>query len=73
MGIIKNVINTGINIGKNFIGVSRDLEQLLKDKDVSKAMDLFQNRSDEVKEAIKEYNPLTHEVMKRRDKPRKWK
>lgn len=73
MGIIKNVIITGINIGKNFVGVSRNLEQLLKDKDVSAAMELFQDRSIDVKEAIKEYNPLMHEVMKRRDKPRKGK
>ena len=73
MGIIKNVIITGINIGKNFIGVSRNLEQLLKDKDVSAAMELFQDRSIDVKEAIKEYNPLMQEVMKRRDKPRKGK
>ena len=36
MGIIKNTINVTLNTGKNFLGIARDLEQLLKDKDVNR-------------------------------------
>lgn len=50
---------------------SSDVEQLLDERQVSKALELFQNRSDEVNEAIKEYNPQTHKVMNRPNKPRK--
>lgn len=73
MGIIKNTINVALNTGKNFLGIARDLEQLLKDKDVDKAITLFQNRDIDVEKAIKEYCPSMHDVMKRRDKPRKGK
>ena len=73
MGIIKNTINVTLNTGKNFLGIARDLEQLLKDKDVDKAITLFQNRDIDVEKAIEEYTPSMHDVMKRRDKPRKGK
>ena len=59
------------NMALNAVGVERDLLTLLKDKDIDKALSLFENRSDVVDEAIAEYNPETHEVMSRRDKPRK--
>lgn len=51
--------------------VASDIEQLLDERKVGKALEMFQNRSDEVNEAIKEYNPQTHEVMFRPNKPRK--
>lgn len=51
--------------------VSADVERLLDERQVSKALELFQDRSDEVSEAIKEYNPQTHKVTGRPNKPRK--
>lgn len=59
------------NLTLNSIGVSRNLYQLLRDKDINRALNMLQNRDDEVDEAIKEYNPLTHDVMKRPNKYRK--
>jgi Phage portal protein, SPP1 Gp6-like. len=59
------------NLTLNASGVSRDLYQLLQDKDISRALDMLQNRDDEVDQAIKEYNPQTHDVMKRPNKFRK--
>lgn len=59
------------NLTLNASGVSRDLYQLLQDKDINRALDMLQNRDDEVDQAIKEYNPQTHDVMKRPNKFRK--
>lgn len=53
------------NLTLNSFGVNRSLYQLLQDKDISRALEMLQNRDDEVDEAIKEYNPQTHDVMKR--------
>lgn len=55
----------------NAIGVERSLLELINAKDINKAMQLFQNRDDEVEEAIKQYNPETHVVMNRGYKARK--
>lgn len=55
----------------NSTGVSRDLYRLIQDKDISAALNLLQDRDDEVDAAIREYNPQTHEVMKRPNKYRK--
>lgn len=59
------------NLTLNSVGVSRNLYQLLQDKDINRALEMLQNRDDEVDEAIKEYNPQTHDVMKRPNKYRK--
>lgn len=59
------------NLTLNSFGVNRSLYQLLQDKDISRALEMLQNRDDEVDEAIKEYNPQTHDVMKRPNKYRK--
>ena len=59
------------NITLNAIGIERDLYKLLEDGDVDKALGLFNDRDSEVDEAISEYNPQTHEVMYRPNKPRK--
>lgn len=59
------------NLTLNSFGASRDLYQLLQDKDIDKALQLLQNRDTEVDEALKEYNPQTHDVMRRRNKYRK--
>lgn len=59
------------NLTLNSVGATRDLHQLILDKDISSALDMMQNRDDEVDIAIREYNPQTHEVMKRPNKYRK--
>jgi hypothetical protein len=55
----------------NSVGVERDLYKLMEDKDVSAAIALMQNRDEDVDEALSEYNPQKHAVMKRPNKPRK--
>lgn len=55
----------------NSVGMERTLFELMRDKDVPKAISLMQNRDEDVDEALKEYNPQKHEIMKRPNKPRK--
>lgn len=59
------------NLTLNSVGVSRDLYTLIQDKDINRALEMLQNRDEEVDNAIKEYNPQTHEVMHRPNKFRK--
>lgn len=59
------------NMVLNATGVRRDFFRLIADRDISRAIEMMQNRDKEVDEAIKEYNPQTHEVMNRPDKRRK--
>lgn len=59
------------NLTLNSFGASRSLYQLIQDKDINRALSMLQNRDNEVDEAIKEYNPQTHDVMKRPNKYRK--
>lgn len=66
-----DIISYFKNITLRAAGVDRDLLTLIKDKDISKAKELFEDRSDEVKKAISEYNPESHAIMKRPNKPRK--
>lgn len=55
----------------NSSGVERNLYQLIQDGDISTAIGLMQDRDIEVNIAISEYNPQTHDVMKRPNKYRK--
>jgi len=73
MAFFENILGVIQNLIKNGFGVERNLYELIQDKDISKAKELFQDRDIEVVEAIKEYNPNTHDVMFRRNKPRKGK
>lgn len=59
------------NLTLNSMGVKRNLYQLLQDKDINRALEMLSNRDDDVDQAIKEYNPQTHDVMKRPNKYRK--
>ena len=59
------------NLVLNATGIRRDFYKLIQDKDISKAVSLMQDRTTEVDEAIKEYNPQTHDVMKRPNKLRR--
>lgn len=58
------------NLTLNSMGVSRDLYKLIEDKDISKALDMMQDRDRDVDQAIREYNPQTHAVMRRPNKYR---
>lgn len=71
MNMIEAIFNAIRNKTLNSMGVERDLMRLIQDKDISCVESLMQNRDLEVCEAIREYNPDTHEVNKRRDKLRK--
>lgn len=68
---IDQLFNKFKNVALNAIGVERDLYQLLSDQDVGKAIELMDNNDREVDKAICEYNPQTHPVMHRKNKPRK--
>jgi hypothetical protein len=70
IGAIFNVLRNKV---LNSMGVERDLMKLIQDKDISRVQTLMQNRDSCVNDAIKEYNPETHAVMNRPDKPRKGK
>lgn len=70
IGAIFNVLRNKV---LNSMGVERDLMKLIQDKDISRVQTLMQNRDSCVNNAIKEYNPETHAVMNRPDKPRKGK
>lgn len=54
----------------NFLGVERDLYQLLSARDIDKAIELMQNHDEEVDNALSEYHPLQHKVMSRPNKRR---
>ncbi|GHT02066.1 hypothetical protein AGMMS49525_04800 [Bacteroidia bacterium] len=71
MEIVDKLVGLFKNAYMNGAGVDRDLYQLIADKDISRAQQLFQDRDIDVSEAIKEYNPETHEIMHRPDKRRK--
>ncbi|MDR1223287.1 MAG: phage portal protein, partial [Tannerella sp.] len=68
---MNQVINVIRNYWLNSMGVDRDLERLLADRDISRAMALFQDRDTEVLKALKEYLPECHAVLSRPDKRRK--
>ena len=59
------------NMVLNATGARRDFLTLIADRDITKAIGMMQDRDKEVDEAIKEYNPITHPVMKRPDKKRR--
>lgn len=59
------------NMALNAAGAERDLLQYIQDGDITAAINLMQNRDAEVDNALDEYNPQTHDVMKRPNKYRK--
>ena len=59
------------NMVLNATGVRRDFFQLIADRDIDRAVGMMQDRDQEVDNAIKEYNPITHRIMKRPDKKRR--
>ena len=59
------------NVTLNALGVQRDLYQLMEDKDVVRAISLMQDNDVDVDNALNEYYPQHHKVMRRPNKPRK--
>lgn len=59
------------NMALNAAGTERDLLQYIQDGDISSAISLMQDKDAEVDAALDEYNPQTHEVMRRPNKYRK--
>ena len=52
----------------NAKGVKLAVMNLLKESKVEEALDLFQNNTERVMQAIREYDPTKHEIMNRPDK-----
>lgn len=50
------------------IGRNQEMEKLISAKDISRVISQMSSRDSIIDEAQKEYNPKTHEIMKRRDK-----
>ena len=59
------------NLVLNSTGVERNLYQLIQDGDINTAIGLMSNRDADVDNALSEYNPQNHEVMRRANKFRK--
>lgn len=59
------------NMALNAAGADRDLLQYIQDGDIASAITLMQDKDAEVDLALDEYNPQTHDVMKRPNKYRK--
>ncbi len=59
------------NVVLNSVGSKRTFLELIEQGDVSRAISMMEEHDDEVDMALREYNPQTHAVMRRPDKPRK--
>lgn len=58
------------NLTLSSTGTRRDIFSYLEDNDVSKALSLMINPEKNIDNALKEYNPSLHDVMKRKNKTR---
>lgn len=67
-GYLQQIYSYFRNLALNASGAERTLLRLMQDGDISAAIALMQNRDKEVDRAIKEYNPQTHDVMRRPNK-----
>lgn len=70
MTLVSDIYTVIRNHILNSLGVERDLEQLLADKDIGKVKSLLQNRDSEVEVAISQYNPAGHAIHRKMDKSR---
>ena len=73
MNLLFNFFNSASNLVQNAAGINRTLDELIKDRDISKAITVFQNRDEKVEQAIKEYDPKSHKIAFKPDKQRKGK
>ena len=64
MGIIRMFTNYMNAV----VGRNQEFEELIKAKDISRIQELFSSRKQLSEEAMKEYDPEQHEIMKRPDK-----
>ena len=68
MNIINSIFQMFQNSVLNSLGVERSLLELIQAADIDQAKMLMQNRDIEVCQAIKEYNPESHDVNRRANK-----
>ena len=73
MNIVSSIFQMFQNSVLNSLGVERSLLELIQAADIDQAKTLMQNRDIEVCQAIKEYNPESHDVNRRANKFRKGK
>ena len=73
MNIINSIFHMFQNSVLNSLGVERSLLELIQAADIDQAKALMQDRDLEVREAIKEYNPESHDVNRRANKFRNGK
>lgn len=73
MNIVSSIFQMFQNSVLNSLGVERSLLELIQASDIDQAKTLMQNRDIEVCQAIKEYNPESHDVNRRANKFRKGK
>jgi hypothetical protein len=52
------------NVTLNALGIERDFYQLMEDKDVHHALNMCEDNSADVENALSEYNPQLHKVMR---------
>ena len=62
------VIQMFTNYLNSVVGRNQEFEDLIKAKDITRVKDLFTTRDDLTNEAMKEYEPSTHDIMFRPDK-----
>lgn len=68
---LNQILNYFRNMALNAAGAERDLLQYIQDGDIASAINLMQDKDNEVDVALDEYNPQTHAVMSRPNKFRK--
>lgn len=73
MSALNDIYTIIRNSTLNSLGVQRTLEELLADKDIGKVKSILQNRDSIVEEAIKQYQPSQHNILRRMDKSRSGK
>jgi len=65
---MSNLFNSFNNLLNATLGKNQEFLQLIKAKDIGRAMSQMEERNKVANEAILEYNPKTHNIMKREDK-----
>lgn len=68
---LQQILTLFKNVVLNSVGSKRTFLELMEAGDVARAVEMMDGHDDEVDNALKEYNPQTHKVMGRPDKPRK--
>ena len=61
---VNNIATLFRNVTLNAFGIERDFYQLMEDKDVHHALAMCDDNSTDVENALSEYNPQLHKVMR---------